>query len=61
MLAKSDEEQASLFRSQEPARVRVEDACIKFAAPEVGFCTLQLRSVDEGQTYSYKCSDYVVC
>lgn len=55
--AKSDVEQAALRHSQEPTRVTVEEACIKCAAPEVGFYTLQLRSVDEGQTCFYECPD----
>lgn len=57
MWAKSDEEQRSLSRSQEPTRATVEEACIRCGAPEVGFYTLQLRSVDEGQTCFYECPD----
>eukprot|EP00957_Ditylum_brightwellii_P065233 4947514-Ditylum_brightwellii.AAC.1 len=55
--AKSDEEQEALRQSKEPTRVMVEEACIKCGAPEVGFYTVQLRSVDEGQTVFYECPD----
>jgi DNA-directed RNA polymerase I subunit RPA12 len=53
--AKSDEEQNALKTSNEPSRATVEEPCIKCDAPEVGFYTLQLRSVDEGQTVFYEC------
>mmetsp|Transcript_1078 Transcript_1078/g.1963 ORF Transcript_1078/g.1963 Transcript_1078/m.1963 type:complete len:118 (-) Transcript_1078:131-484(-) len=53
--AKSDEEQAALRQSQEPTRATVEEPCVKCGAPEVGFYTVQLRSVDEGQTVFYEC------
>mmetsp|Transcript_28036 Transcript_28036/g.41405 ORF Transcript_28036/g.41405 Transcript_28036/m.41405 type:complete len:118 (+) Transcript_28036:88-441(+) len=53
--AKSDEEQAALRESQKPCRATVEEPCIKCGALEVGFYTLQLRSVDEGQTCFYEC------
>lgn len=53
--AKSDEEQAALKQSSEPTRATIEEACIKCGHPEVGFYTVQLRSVDEGQTVFYEC------
>mmetsp|Transcript_60612 Transcript_60612/g.179700 ORF Transcript_60612/g.179700 Transcript_60612/m.179700 type:complete len:118 (-) Transcript_60612:3890-4243(-) len=53
--AKSDEEQAALKASNVPVRTTVEEPCVKCGAPEVGFYTLQLRSVDEGQTVFYEC------
>mmetsp|Transcript_31444 Transcript_31444/g.35767 ORF Transcript_31444/g.35767 Transcript_31444/m.35767 type:complete len:118 (+) Transcript_31444:181-534(+) len=53
--AKSDEEQAALRESQKPTRATVEEDCVKCGASEVGFYTLQLRSVDEGQTCFYEC------
>mmetsp|Transcript_1830 Transcript_1830/g.4059 ORF Transcript_1830/g.4059 Transcript_1830/m.4059 type:complete len:120 (+) Transcript_1830:236-595(+) len=53
--AKSDEEQAALKNQGEPKRMVVEEPCPKCGAPEVGFYTLQLRSVDEGQTVFYEC------
>mmetsp|Transcript_53260 Transcript_53260/g.64221 ORF Transcript_53260/g.64221 Transcript_53260/m.64221 type:complete len:120 (+) Transcript_53260:219-578(+) len=53
--AKSDEEQAALQRQREPTRATVEEACVKCGHPEVGFYTMQLRSVDEGQTVFYEC------
>mmetsp|Transcript_7285 Transcript_7285/g.15247 ORF Transcript_7285/g.15247 Transcript_7285/m.15247 type:complete len:121 (+) Transcript_7285:165-527(+) len=55
--AKSDEEQAALRASKEPTRATVEEPCVKCGAPEVGFYTVQLRSVDEGQTVFYECPD----
>ena len=54
--ARSDEEQAALGSYQEPVRATVEEPCVKCAAPEVGFYTVQLRSVDEGQTVFYECA-----
>ena len=56
--AKSDAEQAALMRgrgSQEPVRATIEEACIKCNHPQVGYYTVQLRSVDEGQTVFYEC------
>lgn len=53
--AKSDEEQAALNNLSEPKRMVVEEPCIKCDAKEVGFYTVQLRSVDEGQTVFYEC------
>ncbi|KAL9190849.1 hypothetical protein ACHAXT_000555 [Thalassiosira profunda] len=53
--AKSDEEQAALRNLSEPKRMVVEEPCVKCGAPEVGFYTVQLRSVDEGQTVFYEC------
>jgi DNA-directed RNA polymerase I subunit RPA12 len=53
--AKSDEEQQALKRSKEPVRATIEEPCIKCAHPEVGYYTVQLRSVDEGQTVFYEC------
>lgn len=53
--AKSDEEQAALRNLSEPKRMVVEEPCIKCDAKEVGFYTVQLRSVDEGQTVFYEC------
>ena len=53
--AKSDEEQAALRASKEPSRATVEEPCVRCGVPEVGFYTVQLRSVDEGQTVFYEC------
>jgi len=57
--AKSDAEQTILRRHQanieEPSRATVEEPCVKCNAKEVGFYTVQLRSVDEGQTVFYEC------
>mmetsp|Transcript_19782 Transcript_19782/g.42428 ORF Transcript_19782/g.42428 Transcript_19782/m.42428 type:complete len:120 (-) Transcript_19782:388-747(-) len=53
--AKSDEEQAALSRSSGPKRMMVEEPCVKCGTGEVGFYTVQLRSVDEGQTVFYEC------
>ena len=55
MWAKSDEEQEALQRSKDPTRATVEEPCVKCDAKEVGFYTVQLRSVDEGQTVFYEC------
>eukprot|EP00587_Corethron_hystrix_P011979 CAMPEP_0113303208 /NCGR_PEP_ID=MMETSP0010_2-20120614/3723_1 /TAXON_ID=216773 ORGANISM="Corethron hystrix, Strain 308" /NCGR_SAMPLE_ID=MMETSP0010_2 /ASSEMBLY_ACC=CAM_ASM_000155 /LENGTH=112 /DNA_ID=CAMNT_0000157173 /DNA_START=62 /DNA_END=397 /DNA_ORIENTATION=- /assembly_acc=CAM_ASM_000155 len=52
--AKSDEEQAaSIAMACGPSRATVDEPCPKCGAPEVGYYTLQLRSVDEGQTVFY--------
>ena len=53
--AKSDEEQAALKKSNEPVRATIEEPCIKCGHAEVGYYTVQLRSVDEGQTVFYEC------
>jgi DNA-directed RNA polymerase I subunit RPA12 len=53
--AKSDQEQAALKQSTEPVRATIEEPCIKCGHPEVGYYTVQLRSVDEGQTVFYEC------
>lgn len=55
--AKSDEEQQALRAAKEPKRATVEEPCVKCSAPEVGFYTVQMRSVDEGQTVFYECPD----
>ncbi|CAJ1950312.1 unnamed protein product [Cylindrotheca closterium] len=53
--AKSDEEQAALKTSSEPVRATIEEPCPRCSCPEVGYYTVQLRSVDEGQTVFYEC------
>ena len=55
--AKSDEEQSALRNSESGSskRMVVEEPCLKCGAKEVGFYTVQLRSVDEGQTVFYEC------
>lgn len=53
--AKSDEEQRALRAAKEPTRATVEEPCIRCSAPEVGYYTVQMRSVDEGQTVFYEC------
>jgi DNA-directed RNA polymerase I subunit RPA12 len=53
--AKSDEEQKALQRSSEPTRATVEEPCVKCGHGIVGFYTVQMRSVDEGQTVFYEC------
>ena len=53
--AKSDEEQAALRKSNEPVRATIEEPCVRCGHPEVGYYTVQLRSVDEGQTVFYEC------
>jgi len=55
--AKSDEEQAALRTSNTPVRATIEEPCVKCGAKEVGYYTVQLRSVDEGQTVFYECPD----
>ena len=53
--AKSDEEQQALRQSKEPVRATIEEPCVKCGHAEVGYYTVQLRSVDEGQTVFYEC------
>ena len=53
--AKSDAEQAALKKSKEPVRATIEEPCIRCGHQEVGYYTVQLRSVDEGQTVFYEC------
>ena len=53
--AKSDQEQEALRAAKEPTRATVEEPCIRCGAPEVGYYTVQMRSVDEGQTVFYEC------
>mmetsp|Transcript_21783 Transcript_21783/g.62016 ORF Transcript_21783/g.62016 Transcript_21783/m.62016 type:complete len:118 (+) Transcript_21783:67-420(+) len=53
--AKSDEEQEALKQASEPVRATIEEPCIKCGHAEVGYYTVQLRSVDEGQTVFYEC------
>lgn len=53
--AKSDEEQAALRQSKDPVRATIEEPCPRCNHPEVGYYTVQLRSVDEGQTVFYEC------
>ena len=55
MWAKSDAEQKYMYRSNEPTRATIEEPCIKCNNPEAGYYTVQLRSVDEGQTVFYEC------
>jgi DNA-directed RNA polymerase I subunit RPA12 len=53
--AKSDAEQAAMQTSFDPVRATIEEPCVKCGHPEVGYYTVQLRSVDEGQTVFYEC------
>lgn len=56
--ARSEEEQARVAATSNSAsrnRATVEEPCIQCGHPEVGFYTVQLRSVDEGQTVFYEC------
>jgi len=53
--AKSDEEQRALRAARSPQRMTVDEPCTKCSHPQVGFYTVQLRSVDEGQTVFYEC------
>ena len=54
--AKSDAEQQSLRQNtDEPTRMTIQEPCIKCGTPEVNYYTVQLRSVDEGQTVFYEC------
>jgi DNA-directed RNA polymerase I subunit RPA12 len=55
MWAKSDAEQAALRHSNEPVRATIEEPCIKCGHREVGYYTVQLRSVDEGSSVFYEC------
>ena len=53
--AKNDAEQHALRQSAEPTRATIEEPCPKCGTAEVGYYTVQLRSVDEGQTVFYEC------
>lgn len=53
--ARSEEEQRALSKPSEPVRATIEEPCIRCGHPEVGYYTVQLRSVDEGQTVFYEC------
>jgi len=53
--AKSDAEQVTLRKSQQPTRATIDEPCIKCGTSPVGYYTVQLRSVDEGQTVFYEC------
>lgn len=55
--AKTDTEQASFLRqtSSDPVRATIEEPCVRCGHAEVGYYTVQLRSVDEGQTVFYEC------
>mmetsp|Transcript_4010 Transcript_4010/g.7110 ORF Transcript_4010/g.7110 Transcript_4010/m.7110 type:complete len:121 (-) Transcript_4010:875-1237(-) len=54
--AKTDKEQQLLKQSSSaPQRATIEEPCIKCGHPQVGYYTVQLRSVDEGQTVFYEC------
>jgi len=53
--AKSDVEQRAAKQSGQKVRATVEEPCVKCGHPEVGYYTVQLRSVDEGQTVFYEC------
>ena len=55
--AKSAAEQAALARSKAPVRATIDEPCIKCAHSPVGYYTVQLRSVDEGQTVFYECPE----
>jgi DNA-directed RNA polymerase I subunit RPA12 len=55
--AKSDAEQNALRQQQstDAKRATIDEPCIKCGTREVGYYTVQLRSVDEGQTVFYEC------
>mmetsp|Transcript_10853 Transcript_10853/g.26078 ORF Transcript_10853/g.26078 Transcript_10853/m.26078 type:complete len:120 (-) Transcript_10853:576-935(-) len=53
--AKTDAEQQALTQNKEPTRATIEEPCVKCGFHEVGYYTVQLRSVDEGQTVFYEC------
>lgn len=55
--AQSPEEQRAKQQATNatPQRATIEEPCIKCNAREVGYYTVQLRSVDEGQTVFYEC------
>jgi DNA-directed RNA polymerase I subunit RPA12 len=55
--AKSDEEQRALLQQsvEEPTKATIQEPCVSCGAPEVAYYTVQLRSVDEGQTVFYEC------
>lgn len=54
--AKSPEEQQHhQQQSQDVVRATIEEPCVKCGHGEVGYYTVQLRSVDEGATVFYEC------
>ena len=55
--AKSDEEQRALLQQsvEEPTKATIQEPCVSCGCPEVAYYTVQLRSVDEGQTVFYEC------
>ena len=56
--AKSDKEQEILRQhntTSQHHRATIDEPCIKCGTREVGYYTVQLRSVDEGQTVFYEC------
>jgi len=53
--AKTEEEQKALRQAKDPVRATIEEPCVKCGHPEVGYYTVQLRSVDEGSTVFYEC------
>jgi DNA-directed RNA polymerase I subunit RPA12 len=55
--AKTDAEQRALQQrsNDDPVRATIEETCTRCGAREVGYYTVQLRSVDEGQTVFYEC------
>ena len=56
--AKSEAEQEALQRqTNEPVRATIEEPCVRCGAKQVGYYTVQLRSVDEGQTVFYECPE----
>ena len=55
--AKTDAEQAALRQSEQPVRATIQETCVRCGVKEVGYYTVQLRSVDEGQTVFYECPE----
>ena len=53
--SKSDEEQARSAANSGLNRATIDEPCPKCDRTEVEYYTLQLRSVDEGQTAFYDC------
>ena len=57
--AKSPSEQEALRKQQrqdqEPQRATIDEPCMRCQHTPVGYYTVQLRSVDEGQTVFYEC------